>query len=30
VVSAIPDDRRGDDAATTDASDPARVMPQRE
>jgi osmotically-inducible protein OsmY len=30
VVTAHPTDRRGDDAATTDNSDPARVMPQRE
>jgi osmotically-inducible protein OsmY len=30
IVSAVPDDRRGDDAATTDKSDPAKVMPQRE
>ncbi len=30
VVSAVQDGRRGDDAATTDASDPARVMPERE
>lgn len=30
VVTAAPSDRRGSDAATTDNSDPARVMPQRE
>ena len=30
VVTARPSDRRGDDAATTDNSDPARVMPERE
>jgi osmotically-inducible protein OsmY len=30
IVTSRPSDRRGDDAATTDESDPARVMPQRE
>jgi osmotically-inducible protein OsmY len=30
VVTAAPSDRRGDDAATTSTSDPAKVMPQRE
>jgi osmotically-inducible protein OsmY len=30
IVTAAPDDRRGDDAATTNKSDPARVMPERE
>jgi hypothetical protein len=30
VVTAHPTTRRGDDAATTDNSDPARVMPERE
>jgi osmotically-inducible protein OsmY len=30
IVSAAPDDRRGNDAATTNKSDPARVMPERE
>ena len=30
IVTAVPSDRRGSDAATTDNSDPARVMPQRE
>jgi osmotically-inducible protein OsmY len=30
VVTPAPSDRRGDDAATTSNSDPARVMPQRE
>ncbi len=30
VVTPAPSDRRGDDAATTSNSDPAKVMPQRE
>jgi osmotically-inducible protein OsmY len=30
IVTAAPSDRRGDDAATTSNSDPAKVMPQRE
>ncbi len=30
VVTSHPSERRGDDAATTNRSDPARVMPERE
>jgi osmotically-inducible protein OsmY len=30
IVTSRPSDLRGDDAATTDRSDPARVMPERE